>query len=1089
MSKVLVIDDDADFVRYLSRRLSDEGYDVVSANSGFEGIKSAERECPDVILLDVVMLEMDGYETCRQLKAHPEVGSIPIIIVTVRDKEDEMVNGLDAGANDYATKPIVLPVLLARLRSAIRTKKDRDAISHEVAERKRIEVALRASEEKYRDLFENAHDLIQSVDADGRFMYVNSAWLNTLGYEKDDLENLKLTDVITADQTTQCMDLLNQVIQGQEFTNIQTTFLTKEGQEVYVEGNVNAWVKDGIFVATRGIFRDITERKLAEAAANRANSKLSARLKELNCLYGLSTLAALPEKMERIFQRLVDSLPHAWQYPELTCARVTYNGTEYTTTNFEVTRWKLSTEIVASSEAVGTVEVYYQKEMPDLHEGPFTIGERHIIDSVASQLGAICEHRQAEEALTKSEEKLRAIFENASDPIIHLDMSGIIVNANTRIKDIFGYEPREVIGRNFAELDFISSECVKAVSKRFNSMMVGSDVGGVIELEVSHKKGHLVSVEASLGPLQKHGKTEGLLVIARDVSERKRSEMALKESEEKLSTMFGTIGDGVSVTDLEGTVVEANEAFCRMFKHDQKKQVVGRNAAEFIAEKDHDKLMNHTMSVLECGINDTREYTLLDKSGREFEGEITASLMHDSSGHPAGFVSVTRDITERKQSEKELQDSLNSQRILVGYLNSIPTPTLTIDKGFNITFINPAGAAAVGNTVEQVTGIKCYDLFKNNHCHTSKCFCKKAMSKDKTVSGECVIDTDRRDLPVIYTAAPIKDAEGKTTGALAHMVDITNLKSAEKEQSEILKAKQEQNDLLIKAHTELEQALNEIRISQEERERLNRELEDINKELEQVIYVTSHDLRSPMVNIQGFSRELDVSVKELISIIEKEDILPEVRENFIPVLEEDIPESLNFIQSSVSKMEILLSGLLQVSRAGRLTPSLTDLDMNALIVDVQNSFEHQLRERGVQVEISDLPNCFGDQSQMNQVFSNLLGNALKYLDTDRQGVIRVTGCKENDQVVYCVEDNGVGIPEEHKEKVFQMFHRIDANATPGEGLGLTIIKKIVGKHHGRMWLDSVYGIGSKFFVALPDKVDQRESLDSGSLVEPEGIVA
>jgi signal transduction histidine kinase len=252
-----------------------------------------------------------------------------------------------------------------------------------------------------------------------------------------------------------------------------------------------------------------------------------------------------------------------------------------------------------------------------------------------------------------------------------------------------------------------------------------------------------------------------------------------------------------------------------------------------------------------------------------------------------------------------------------------------------------------------------------------------------------------------------------------------------------------------------------------EQMRLMVELEEKNKELEQVVYVTSHDLRSPLVNIQGFSKELGFSLKEFASLLETENLPPDVKKKFSLILEEDIPDSLKYILSSTTKMDNLLSGLLKLSRVGRTTATFGNIDMNELIIEMQQAFEFQLKEAGVELKVDDLPPCFGNDTQINQMFSNLLNNALKYLDPKRPGKIHISGCQDRDRVIYCVTDNGIGIPKEHQKKVFQIFHRLNPEDTEGEGLGLTIVNKIVSRHGGKIWIQSEPGMGSSFFISLP----------------------
>jgi signal transduction histidine kinase len=258
-----------------------------------------------------------------------------------------------------------------------------------------------------------------------------------------------------------------------------------------------------------------------------------------------------------------------------------------------------------------------------------------------------------------------------------------------------------------------------------------------------------------------------------------------------------------------------------------------------------------------------------------------------------------------------------------------------------------------------------------------------------------------------------------------------------------------------------------------EQQRLLEELAEKNNELEQVIYVTSHDLRSPLVNLQGFSQELGYSLKELRSFINKAEPASKSTKKKISGILEDIFDSLKYIQSSTFKMDILLSGLLKVSRVSRMDSTFETIDMNRLISEITNAFEFQLKEANVNLHIGELPPCIGNELHLNQVFSNLLNNALKYLDPQRPGEIKITAKEtvanngKQGHVVYCVEDNGIGISQEYHKKVFEIFSRLNPDDTDGEGLGLTIVNKIISRHHGKVWVESEPGKGSRFFISLP----------------------
>ncbi len=244
------------------------------------------------------------------------------------------------------------------------------------------------------------------------------------------------------------------------------------------------------------------------------------------------------------------------------------------------------------------------------------------------------------------------------------------------------------------------------------------------------------------------------------------------------------------------------------------------------------------------------------------------------------------------------------------------------------------------------------------------------------------------------------------------------------------------------------------------------DLAEKNKELETIVYTVSHDLRSPLVNVQGFGKQLARACEKIQQAAATHaGAVP--AETLKPLVEETIPQALRFINAGVNKMEMLLAGLLRYSRLGRVILTIGPIDMNVLLSGVVAAARFQIDEAKAEVSVAPLPPCLGDAPHTSQVFANLLDNALKYRDPARPLRLTVTGRVEEGKAVYTVADNGIGIPAEHQPKVFEIFHRLNPDATIGEGLGLTIAQRVLERQRGRLWVESREGEGATFFVSLP----------------------
>ena len=235
-------------------------------------------------------------------------------------------------------------------------------------------------------------------------------------------------------------------------------------------------------------------------------------------------------------------------------------------------------------------------------------------------------------------------------------------------------------------------------------------------------------------------------------------------------------------------------------------------------------------------------------------------------------------------------------------------------------------------------------------------------------------------------------------------------------------------------------------------------------ELRRMIYIASHNLRTPLVNIEGFSQELVACCNQIKEILEGREVPKTVVDEVSPILDLDIPEAVDFIGSNVLKMGHLLKGMQKIWSLGQTVPEPSALDMNVVVQQVLDRMKFEIKANRIEMDVSELPACHADGELVTQVFSNLIGNALQHANPGGGGTVEISGEPGRTYCIYSVRDDGVGIPVDHQSRVFDLFHRIHSET---EGLGLPSVKVIVERHGGRVWVESAPGEGAAFFVALP----------------------
>lgn len=256
-----------------------------------------------------------------------------------------------------------------------------------------------------------------------------------------------------------------------------------------------------------------------------------------------------------------------------------------------------------------------------------------------------------------------------------------------------------------------------------------------------------------------------------------------------------------------------------------------------------------------------------------------------------------------------------------------------------------------------------------------------------------------------------------------------------------------------------------------------RAIAEKDRENEMFIYSVSHDLRSPLVNLQGFGRELGHAAGDLRQLVDTPALDEKTRSRALALVDQDISGSIHFIQTAVGRLSAIIDALLRLSRAGRVEYRWQRVDVNASVRRVVEALGATIAERGATVTCSELPPAWGDPTAIEQIFANLIGNAVNYLDPERPGVVEVGVVEGPSQQVrtYYVRDNGQGIPKSGQSKLFYAFQRFHDNSAKGEGIGLALVRRVVERHGGEIRVESEPGVGTTFQVDLPARGPDNES--------------
>jgi PAS domain S-box-containing protein len=685
---------------------------------------------------------------------------------------------------------------------------------------------------------------------------------------------------------------------------------------------------------------------------------------------------------------------------------------------------------------------------------PFASGDRQYTMAVCRRLDA---------ALARTQSQIHAILESVRDYAINLlDAHGRILTWNEGSRRIHGLTASQALGKNYSILfppeQVIGGEPERLLEDAAHSghlhtegWRVGAE-GAQIWAEVDYAAirdplGQLTGFTRVLHDMTTHKKADEYL---------RKANRALVESEERFRLLVEPVKEyAIYMLDPQGRIVTWNEGAERS-KGYKAEEVLGRNVSMFFLPED--VIAGLPARELAAASREGRYETeawRMRKDGTRFWALLTLTAIRGVDGELRGFAKLTRDMSAHRDAVEAMR-SLNAQleryRVMVESIDEYAIYTL--DAEGLITSWGKGAQKVSGIGPEQALGR--HDSMFNSPADIVGGVAEHELA-EAVRTGHFLTDRWRLlpDGSRVWSSGAltaIRDGEGKLTGFIRVARNMTQQKLLE-ESLERLTAELEQR--VAERTRQLESTVVELRHK--------------NEEVEAFVYIVSHDLRAPLVNLMGFARELDTSCARLKKLLERSALPEPSGDEVAEILDADLPSAVHFISQSSVKFERLIDALLSLSRHGRQIYHLEKVNVEELVIGTVATLQQSIAESGAQVEVGHLPAVDADLTALGQVFANLIGNSLKYRSPERALKVEIGGQLEGAAVKYWVRDNGLGIPESSKERLFQVFQRFHPQRAQGEGMGLAIVQRIVERLGGTIRADSEEGKGTTFFITLPSQ--------------------
>jgi PAS domain S-box-containing protein len=654
----------------------------------------------------------------------------------------------------------------------------------------------------------------------------------------------------------------------------------------------------------------------------------------------------------------------------------------------------------------------------------------------------------------KVEEELRLLSQYAQDAIIQMNSDGLITYWNKSAERLFGYTEKEVLSKNLHSL--LAPQRYHKAHKigfsKFKKSGQGAAINKTLELEGIKKDSAEFPIELSLSAVQIKGEWNAIGII-RDISKRKKIEQKLRDSEEKLRTLFDNINDAIYILDLKGNFINVNATACKRLGYEKREflqmHIHDINAPELIAE--NPQLIDEKLWI----VKDIVETVHVAKNGKKIPVEIYGkqSLYQNE---PA-IIAVSRDITRRKITEKQLKESEKKYKILSKelelILDNIPALIFYKDTKNNFIRVNQYIADAHNMKKKELIGRSLFEIYPKDQAQAYWDDDLEVITSGKSkLNIEEPWETKDGLRWLLTSKIPLIDVNGDVARIIVTSIDITERKKGEslkrifteKLEKEVQYRTKELNDALEKQKLYLDQIEKSSRFKTE------------------FLATMSHELRTPLNAIIGFT---DLLLEGIFGKLNEEQL------EYI----KDIDESSNHLLD-------MITNILDISRieSSQVTINIEKIQLNNLIDNVISTLRPLYNEKGLIIDLKGLKKeqlIFADRIKFKQIIYNLLSNAIKFTE---KGKVTFEFRDSKDMWEFIVKDTGIGIAEKDFNIIFKEFKRVKSayvDSIPGSGLGLALTKRIVNLHGGDILFTSKLGKGTAFTFTIPKNLSSKVNLE------------